>query len=466
MKRYIKVILFLLFFLFAITFADNCPDICVSQPSYIQSLEQLSKNIFSITKIEKQKNEYWKGIVSDIKHLIEQVTTKWWNVIGCFWFYGNTLFSNSMSITFGIFTILKSPWAVVRDYSKLRDLADLVRNVYFTICWNNNIEITLNKEQQYQLKEAINYYNSEKPLIFVYPKNFRNWIKYQDVYEFLYYLINLHKDWLLKMMKAQDVDDVVSFLSWGGSIKKCFKGKSHNFCNYFTIKPNKDLISKLMIEYPQCSTCKVNFWDKVEKLVNWFKSNIWDDWDRIQKAYERLKESLLNVWGWLTDYEAKKASEYWWKEFKKWEGWINPFSYKRLQVNIDQNLKKQWKEFITPFSWMKAVWRAFRQQSFWVKKVWSWYNFETPTEKMLKDELVATIAWTLDLALLEANRLKVKEVKSDPTSITRLIPGITYRIKQAMYILGKKNIEWSIVWYLGKSCEKQCSNVGGICWYY
>jgi hypothetical protein len=84
---------------------------------------------------------------------------------------------------------------VLRDYVRLWDLADLVRNVYFTICKKGDINESLIPDQKNQLKAAIETYNSSYPLIKIQIKNGNlDNIKYEDVYEFLYYLISLHKD--------------------------------------------------------------------------------------------------------------------------------------------------------------------------------------------------------------------------------------------------------------------------------
>jgi hypothetical protein len=55
------------------------------------------------------------------------------------------------------------------------------------------------------------------------------------------------------------------------------------------------LIAQLISDYQNCATCKVNFWDKVKKLAETFNRNISKDWQRITKAYDRLKDTLVNL---------------------------------------------------------------------------------------------------------------------------------------------------------------------------
>jgi hypothetical protein len=61
MFKNLKKFLFIaIFSMLAIVWADSCPDICINEASYIDNIEQLSYDIFSITRIIDKTNKYGK----------------------------------------------------------------------------------------------------------------------------------------------------------------------------------------------------------------------------------------------------------------------------------------------------------------------------------------------------------------------------------------------------------------------
>jgi hypothetical protein len=477
MVRVVKKIIFYIiavFFLFSFSSAEDTNPICNSEPDYITDLKDFVYDVISDVYVgwsSKNQNSNW--MIDDLKSKIKQKEKEFKDSWKCAGFYINDLFMNAIRLPFSLFVLLKNPDAVIRDYQTLWDLSDLIRDKYLSLCYKWFIYEELPKEKINDLKKAIQFYNNSNPLITFDIDFSKPGITYSDVYSFVYRLVNLHREILLKMW-SDTFAGVKQYLNaeflttcWGRSAKKV---TFPHWCWYFkNLKLNESLLKNLMAWYKECSFVKVNFWKELSKMNTRFWKSINSDIKRITDAYNRLKDTLNHLWWGLTAYEAQLASNYRWRSYKPWQWSINPFESKRLIFKTEQNLQNERKEFIEPFRkfWNNIIvyWKCIVNMFWWKKCVWSEIS-KSNFNSFIKEQFLSTIWGTVDQIITYQNLLTKEEIKMDPTPITRLFPILTYKVDQAICLIWDRNKKWTIIRLLWKSCENQCSNIGGICWYY
>ena len=463
-KRYwriaklVLIFIFVFLSLFDFSFAnqDVCShvdmNICDDTPDYVLDLENL---VYSLI---------WEIKVENINQLKQQV--QW-----CWKFVWNLFFQNIIQYSFSTIAILWKPEQVIRDYIYVWDLANLIRDKFFSLCRKGVLLEDIPQSEYEKIRSQFDIYN-QNAVIKLYLSDNLNWITRQDLFEIVYRLVNLHKELLIRITN----DDVYKSLA---KIKKIQFGycNSRNatttpsWCKYFSdVKIDKNLLKKIKTSYVCCPLVKTKFFEKLNKMLQKFSWDISKDTQRIIKSYYRLKETLENIWWGLTQYEAEMASKYWNKEFSTWEGWINPFDLKRLQVNIDKTkLKKQLNEFLSPFTWLMqkisnvGKWLITNN---WEKIPFTWTDIQNLYQDKMREQFKNTIINTVNDIIDDYNQIENYEIKADPIPITRIYPLISRYINQAIYLIWRRSNKWSITWFLWKACENQCQNVGWICWYY
>ena len=466
---YVFSLFFIPIFSTQLTFAQA--DICNTSPEYIKCLTNLVNWVISKIKIKKKKEEK-SSLKNDVENFSKTLTdTAVKTVRWCFKFYSNSILQNVNQVTLWIFSILKSPEPVIRDYEMLWELWDLIENRFFNLCEKWLIDKPIPEDAIKNLKNFFENYNSCNWILKIEKINIEPSTTRLDVFEFLNRLVNIHKEILTQITRWSLSENNLNFKL--SKLYYCqpvwWTNNTPRWCKYFDYEIDLQSLWFLKKQYTQCPFKKVNFFEEVNKLVTSFKNKISEDFDRIEKSYARLKETLSNLWWWLTEYEAELASKYWNKPFSAKMWGINPLALKRILFKSQQDLSKEWDEFKAPFvgfgKFLEAVGGAL-VDIFWKEKEIEEKYFQSVEQVKWKEEFVKTIVSTYKLMNENLNNLYVQQIQFDPTPITRMMPKITFEIKQATYLIWRKENEWSITWFLWKACENQCSNVWGICWYY
>jgi len=64
------------------------------------------------------------------------------------------------------------------------------------------------------------------------------------------------------------------------------------------------------------------------------------------------------------------------------------------------------------------------------------------------------------------DKLLIRNIQVSPESITKKYVILSRYIHKNILLIWDKDTDNSIIRILGEACEKQCSNVWGICWYF
>lgn len=456
------MIFIIIFLLLWIVFWEEYCDVT---PDYVSKLYFLTNLNFWF---KKQPN-LSQGFVWDSINFFKNSISYWAWLIYCPSIYISYFLENSIFLSFWIFDLLTSPEPFIRDYKDLWQLADLIKYKTLNICYKWKSIHKLNDKEIENLKKALEQYLSSDPLIKFEYKNL-NWITYIDFYVFLYRLIKFHQEALIFSAWS-------SFESVNNKIKNFYNSYcdwKKWWCTYFYNFNLNNNIFNIIANYDKCPFLKYDFFKNLWKINSRFKKDWKNSVERFKRAYERLKETLNNITSWLTDYEAYLATSYRWREYKAWTWWINPFTLKRFVFSVEQDLKKEWQEFKTPFAELSdRIYRAWNtvidmyntsklnaMNITWDSKQRKYK--QDLAQKMLKENIINALD---KIDALNAETL-FKEVKMDPTPITRMFPDLTYFVTQGISVIWWKEYSDSLIWILWKACEKQCSNVPSICRYY
>ncbi len=448
-----KKILFLLFFVifvFSFGFSQTQENIKCGWTSEVilewdDNVNLILSKLMSTIKDDEDNGE--KSIKERIKWKIDKSLKKF------AWYSTSLLYTSVLLIwewltsPFILIEVLFKPEEVVMDYKTILFLENNIRKYLrkIAIKWDYFEPIDVKSDLWKDIK---NYLESKDNLLIVEFKGNIS-IKKWELIVLLYNLNFIYKTIIIYASFGRSYNDINNW--YLSNICK----KDNFVCDKIKFNLNEDKYQQLVSRYSLCKYKGLNLKNRIDNLVNtfeWDAINIFNrfrSWlERIDEALDKLKEesvplsNRLQISSNITKDDIKKA-------FSGLDSKI--VALKKLVGKKDiswetTNLKQAKEDYFSNTNKYKL----------------SWENIWSIQKLYIKKELESVFDYIADLQ----SSMVLRNLQASPEVITKKYVVLSRYIYKNILLIGDKDTKNSIIKLLWDACEKQCSNVGGICWYF
>ncbi len=401
-----------------------------TQDSFSTILQWISNNLEN--SYQNQQN----NLQNNLQNYYQKIISYWW---GLFYSFLTTL-SEGISEPFSILATIFAPWEFVLDYKELMYYTDKIRNAIIKIWKKWYFFISLPKENQ---EKIISLFRDSNLLIRLHLKKDKSYT-YGDILNIMLWWIYLNKKVILYASRNTKYSKINSFLN-----SLCEKKESNDkFCSMISkIRLDENKYIMLVSRYKICPDRKLKISQRFQQIVeiaSWQSMKYTRRWNKaLSKLDKALEWGIFDREKSIADIDTNINLNDLWKVIKSNLDSASE-SIKYLNQITDN------KFYVADIEKDKVVKEKIGNLSSEVNKV----NFRNQINNIFQQ-----------ISNLEKNNFN-DIVIQDVTITTRKYRLMSELIHKNIAIIWNKWDRWTIIDLLWQACEKQCSNVWGICWYF